>query len=348
MTWPAAGADPGHRGAGAQLGAERAGGRGQRLGDPAHPAAREPPGPGVPVRAPDVVMQHHVRRAGRSRARPGADHARHRQQPAHRIGLEVPVQQVGDASGQQPGDVHRPAGVQLAQVPQQHRLPGQVGRPPGAEPRRDLLQHRPQHLPDLAQMRLVPGVGRGVGGGDLRDLFPAGGRIVGQPQVRAVSPGREIRSLWEHVVSVPGQPQVGDKIRRQERNHVRQRGHQVVGTEGALADRGASQHVPPLADEHVQPVPGQVRGGDQAVMSTAHHYDIAARTHEQISPCSLPGCPAGGQKQPGAAARLTDHRRAPGVTANPSDGCRGPGRACRPRSVRRRRSAAPSGPGSPP
>ena len=126
----AAGADPGDLGPGADLGAERARGGGERRRHPAHAAAREPPCPGLPVHATDVVVQHDVTGAVGPRPGPGADHPGHRQQAAHRVAGEVAVHDVGDAGGQQPGHVHRGSGVQLAQVPQQEALPPQVPWPP--------------------------------------------------------------------------------------------------------------------------------------------------------------------------------------------------------------------------
>ena len=75
--------------AGAHLGAERPGRRGQRRRHAAHPAAREAPGAGLAAGVADVVVQHHVGGARRPRAGPGPDHAGHRQQPAHGVALEV-------------------------------------------------------------------------------------------------------------------------------------------------------------------------------------------------------------------------------------------------------------------
>jgi hypothetical protein len=54
----------------------------------------------------------------------------------------------------------------------------------------------------------------------VSELLVPGGRVVGQPQVAAVGPGGEVRALREHVVPVPGEPQVGDQVGRQQRHHV--------------------------------------------------------------------------------------------------------------------------------
>ena len=99
----ARGADLGHAGRGADLGAERPGRRGHGLGDPTHAAAREAPGAGPAVaQVTDVVVSHHVGRAGRPRPGPGADDAAHGQQALDLVGGEELVEQVGDA--------HREAG----------------------------------------------------------------------------------------------------------------------------------------------------------------------------------------------------------------------------------------------
>ena len=61
---------------------------------------------------------------------------------------------------------------------QQPRLPQQVLRPPRAEPGRDLVQQRAEHLADAGQVPLVPGIGVGVRGGELGDLGVPLRRVV--------------------------------------------------------------------------------------------------------------------------------------------------------------------------
>ena len=102
----------------------------------------------LPAGLADVVVQHHVGGPGGPRAGPGSDHSRDGQQALHGRALEVPLQQVGDAAGEQPRHVHRAALVDPAQAAEQPRLPQQVLRPSRPEPRRDLVQQRAEYPPD--------------------------------------------------------------------------------------------------------------------------------------------------------------------------------------------------------
>ena len=278
-TRPSVGADLRHLGVGPDLRAEHPGGPGQRARHPAHAAAREAPGARRPLGLADVVVQHHVRGPGRPRPGPGADHPGHRQQAEHRVAGEVPLEQVGDAAGEQPRHVHRAAFVDAAQAGEQPRLPQQVLRPPRPEPRRDLVQQRAEHPPDAGQVLLVPGIRVGVRGGEPGDLGVPLRRVVRQPQVAAVGPGREVGSLRVHPVSVLLQAQVADQVRRQQRDDIRQRGHGVVGTERVLADCRPAGDAAPLAHHRGQPGPGQVGRRDQPVVPAAHHHDIRVSGH---------------------------------------------------------------------
>ncbi len=252
---------------------------GQRLSDPAHPAAGEPPRTGLAAGVADVVVEHHVGGAARPGPGPGPDHPGDRQQPAHGVAFEVPVDEVGDAAGEQAGDVDGAPLVEPAQVPEQQPLAPQVGRPPRPQPRRDLVKQGPEDGAEVGQVRLVAVVGRGVPLGEPRDLGPALRRVGGQAEIPPVRPGREVRTLREHVVTVAGQPQVTDQARWQQRDHVRQRGHRVVGPERMLAHRRPAEHTAPLADQRAEPAAREIRRGDQPVVTSADHHHIRARWH---------------------------------------------------------------------
>jgi tRNA A-37 threonylcarbamoyl transferase component Bud32 len=112
-----------------------------------------------------------------------------------------------------------------------------------------------------------------LGGRDLPDqlgqpgLGP--GRVVGQLQVAPVRVGHEVGALGVDLVAVPGQVEVAHQGRGQQADHVGERGDPVVGPEGLLGDGGAPDHVACLADQGRQARPGQVGGGDQAVVAAA-------------------------------------------------------------------------------
>ena len=272
------GADARDLRSGPDLGPERPGRPGQRPADRAHAAAREPPG-GLA----DVVVQHHVRGPRRPRAGPRADHAGHGQQAQQRVALEVPVEQVRDAAREQPDHVDRAAFADAPKLEQQPRLPHQFQRSAGPEARWDLVQERPEHLAELGQVPIVPGVRVGVARGELGDLGVPLLRVVGQPQVPPVGPRREVGSLRVHVVPLLVEPQVAHEVWRHQRDHVGQRRHRVVRPERVLADRRAAYHVPPLAHHRRQPRAGQVGRRDQSVVPAAHHHDIRVLRHRQPS-----------------------------------------------------------------
>ena len=114
----------------------RCGSRRRTTGPPAASAAVTRPSRrvGTPTRRPARPRRrcgggHHVRGARPTRPGPGADHAGHREQAEHGVALEVLLDEVGDAAGEQPGDVDDAPLVQPAQVAQQQSLPPQIQRP---------------------------------------------------------------------------------------------------------------------------------------------------------------------------------------------------------------------------
>src|SRR4030095_8830864 len=125
------GGDAPDRGRGADLGPEGAGGRGHGVADPAHAALGKAPAAELAVAdVADVVVGHDVGGAGGARPGPGADDPADRVHGLELGRLEILLQQVGDAEGEQPGDVGRLAGVEPAQPPDQAGLLGQVDRVP--------------------------------------------------------------------------------------------------------------------------------------------------------------------------------------------------------------------------
>ena len=192
------------------------------------------------------------------------------QHAAHRVGLEPVLDQVGDARGEQPGQVERGPHVDLAQ--RAAAAPAWPSRSPGRlEPSFGGIssQQRADQPAEPAEPRLPPLVRVGVALENLRDLLVPAPRVVGQAQVAAVAAGREVRALRVDVVAVLGQPQVAHHVRGQQAHHVRQRGDREVGAERVLRDRRAADGVPPLQHQHPAAGPGQVAGGDQTVVPAA-------------------------------------------------------------------------------
>ena len=173
------------------------------------------------------------------------------------------------------------SGTQLGQQP---RLPQQVRRALRPEPRRDLVQQRPEHPPETGQVRLIRDVSVGVTRRELGDLGPPPGRVVRQPQVPSVPPRREVGPLRVHVVAVLVQPQVAHQVRWQQRDHVGQRRDRKVWSERMLTDSGPARYVAALAHDGIQPGAGQVRRRDQPVVPAADHHDIRVSRHRQPFP----------------------------------------------------------------
>ncbi len=267
-----------HRGPGVHLGSEARRGRLQRARHRAHAALREPPCPDPAAFADvaDLVVHHHVSRAGRPRARPGADDTADREHTLELRTLEVIVEEVGDARGEEPGQVARRADVDAAEAPTEAGQVEQIARPLGADLGRDLRQHRAEQVGQAAQ----PGVpllhGVGVAGGELRDLLVASHRIVGELQVAAVRVGREVGPLRVDPVAVPFQLELSEDGRRHQAHDVREGRHLVVRTPWGLRDRGPADRLPALHHDDPLPGLGQEPRRHESVVAAADDDDVVA------------------------------------------------------------------------
>src|SRR5262249_10311493 len=70
----------------------------------------------------------------------------------------------------------------------------------------------------------------------------------------------------QNLEAVPGQIEVADDLRAQERDHVRAHREAEAG-EHFLGDGRAAEHVPALEDEHLPPGPGPICGGRQSAVA---------------------------------------------------------------------------------
>ena len=163
-------------GASVRISAPNDAGRGRhRRGHPAHAAAREAPRRGLAAGLVDVVVQHDERGAGAARAGPGADHAGDAEHAAHRVGLEAVLDQVGDARGEQPGQVERgahvrPCAASASSAAWPSRSPGRLRARASAGSR---CSSGPTSRAEAGEPRLPPLVRVGVARGELRDLARA-------------------------------------------------------------------------------------------------------------------------------------------------------------------------------
>ncbi len=252
----------------ADLRAERLRRAGEHLGEPAVAALVERPGAELAVVLAQRVKEQHEPRALRARSDRGADGPGARELALEDVGLEVVVQEVRGAAGQQPHGVVERALVHPPEPPTQRRerqdLLGVVAEEVG----RRLVEERLERPADHVQVVAVLLVGVRVALAVARDLLEVPAVILGQPQVVAVLHGSERRRHEQRHEAVLGELQVLDDLRPQEREGVRERGEPEAGTQ-LLGDGGATDEVSPLQDQGPQAGFREVGAVDEAVVAAA-------------------------------------------------------------------------------
>ena len=240
----------------------------EHLGEPAVALLVERPGAELAVVLAQRVEEEHE--AGPLRARPdlGADDAGARQVALDDLGLEVVVEEVRGAAGQQPDGVVQGALVHAAEPPAQLRqreeLLGVVAEEVGRRLVEQRLERPAHHVEVVAVLRVGVGVVPAVAG-DLLEVLAV---VLGQPQVVAVLHGGERRRHGQRHEAVPGELQVVDDLRPEEREGVRERGEPEAGAE-LLRDGGAADEVAPLQDQRPQAGLREIGAVDEAVVATA-------------------------------------------------------------------------------
>ena len=104
---------------------------------------------------------------------------------------------------------------------------------------------------------------------------PAGLRCGGPSPSRS---GRERAVERQDVEAVPGQLELADDLRPQQRHDVRE-DREPEAREDLLGDGRAAEDWPPLEDERPQPGPREVGGADEAVVAAADHDGVVALGH---------------------------------------------------------------------
>ena len=151
----AADEEPSHPGVGPDLGAEAARRLRNRLGHAAHTALGISPAAELAVaHITDRMVGHHVGGAGFVGSRPRPDHTVDGESSLDLRRFEPVIEQVGDAHGQQPGDVSGGAYRDSALTPRQLRELQQVCGPVRPDGRWHLQEQRPHHIGDT----LEPGI----------------------------------------------------------------------------------------------------------------------------------------------------------------------------------------------
>ena len=248
------------------LGAIRLGGPGQHLGEPAVALLVEGPRPEHAVVLPDRVVQQHEPRALRARPDLRADDARRGEVALQQLGIEVVVEEVGGAAGQEPDRVVQHALVELAEARpdpgEGEELLGVVAEDVG----RDHVEQRLDGLADHVDVVAVLVVRVGVVLGVPRDLLEVLVVVLREQQVLAVLPGRQQRRHQQRHEAVLGELQVVDDVRPQQGQRIRE-GREPEARAQLLGDGRAADEVPAFDDQGLEAGLREVRAVDQAVVA---------------------------------------------------------------------------------
>ena len=214
------------------------------------------------------VEEQHQAGALRHRADLGADDARRREVALEDVALEVVVEEVGGAAGEQPDQVVHDLRLDAAQVRGQLGQVVEVLGRLAEDVRRRLVEQRLDHLADPLHVVLVAvhrvGVVRRVPH-DLLDVLVA---VLAEQQVVAVLHRRERRRHQDRHEAVLDELELLDDVGPQQAQRVRER-REVEARDELLGDRRAADEVAPLEDQRLQAGLGEVGAVDQAVVAAA-------------------------------------------------------------------------------
>jgi hypothetical protein len=214
----------------------------------------------------DGVIEQHEPRALRSWPNLGADDARRGEVALEDVRLEIVVEEVRGAAGQQADDVVEDALVHRSEARAQRRQRQQLLRIVAEEVRRGRVEKRLDRMTDHLHVVGVDRIGVRVVlavPGDLLDVLVV---ILAEPPVVAVLHRRERRGHQQRHEAVFGQLQLVDDVRPEQAQRVREGGEREPGVQ-LLRDRGAANELPSLQDQGLEPRLRQVRSIDQAVVA---------------------------------------------------------------------------------
>ena len=241
---------------------------GEHLGEAAVALLVERPGAELAVVLAQRVVEQHEPRALRARPDLGADDARAREVALEDVGLEVVVEEVRGAAGQQADGVVEGALVHPAEPLAQLREREELLRVVAEDVGRRLVEQRLERLADHVQVVAVLLVGVRVVLAVAGDLLEVLAVVLGQPQVVAVLHRRERGRHEQRHEAVLGELQVLDDLRPEERERVRERREPEAGTQ-LLGDGGAADEVAPLEDQGPQARLREIGAVDEAVVAAA-------------------------------------------------------------------------------
>ncbi len=238
---------------------------------------------------------------------PGADHRRGGQPLDQQRGLELLVEEVGDAHRR---DAQQLESVAPAVTPELAAAPGDLPEVAGGrrrERRRRLAHHALEQRAEPGEEAAVADVGLGVvarKGGDLADLGHGAGAggplaaVAGDQDAGAAGFGEQHRRRVAEGEALALEAQLRRRARRHAALVVEDAGHPVAGVELDHA-RQPADRAAPLEHHDAASRAGQPRRGGQAVLPAAHDDDIDCRRgHRRYT--ARPWSIARAQRAPGA------------------------------------------------
>ena len=211
------------------LRAEGLGGPGQHLGEPAVAALVERPRAEVAVVLAHLVEQQHQPGARRHRADLGADDAGGGVEALDRLVLEVVLEPVRRAAGQQAYDVVHHLLLDAAEVVEQPRDVGLVLGVLAEDVGRRVVEQRLHRLHDPVEVVVVAVVGVGVVARVAADLLDVLAVVVAEQQVVAVAGRVERRRHHQRHEAVLDEVELVDDLGAQQAQRVGEGGEREAG-----------------------------------------------------------------------------------------------------------------------
>ena len=231
-----------------------------------------------------VVEQQHEPRPLRHRPDLGADDARRRQPALEDRRLEVVVEEVGGAAGEQPHEVVQHARLDAAHVPRQI---GQLGQSLGRRVEqvgRRLVEQRLDGADHHRDVVAVLVVGVGVALGVARDLLDVLVAVLPHHEAVAVLHRAERGRHQQRHEAVLDEVELVDDLGPQQAERVRERRELEARTE-LLGDRRPTHQVAPLEDQRAQPGLGEIGAVDEPVVPATDDDRVVLAT---TSRCQTP------------------------------------------------------------
>ena len=276
----AVGEHAGDRRLGADLGARLARGVGHHPRHLADAAGNEAPSadaaPGVLC---GVVVQQHVRRAGRARAGDAVVDRVPAERRLQVIGLEPLVQVLRDRRCEQVADLEQRTAV-AERATAQLAHPQQVAWVHGRRVGRGGVEQRADGGGQLAQPGLERRQATGVTGREPPRLLDRAVELVVQQERRPVGEQVEAGAGGGDGQAALGEPHVLPDALAQHAQHIGA-GRRAEARRELLGDAGATHDRPPLEHERAHPRASQVERRHQAVVAAADdHGVVGGRAHD--------------------------------------------------------------------